>query len=148
MTPERFEALAESYGADLRRWPQPERAAAERRLQGAREAAEVLARAGELDRALSAYGTAAPSLALQHRIAAQGLRRFSARRRLAKWLSGLGALGMLAGGAVAGAAVVALSGPAVPDWDGLDRLYEQSSFGAAAAPDDGRAGAVDPSPEI
>lgn len=153
MTPERFAALADAYGGDLRRWPEAEQAEAGRHLQAAPDAAGVLARAGDLDEVLSAYDAPGPSLQLYHRITAQISAPPRAYLRLARWLSGLGVLGALAGGVAAGAAVVALSGPARPDWDGLDGLYEQSSFGGVAGledakPDDRRSGAVAAPPEV
>lgn len=136
MTPERFAALAEAYGGDLRRWPESERAPAHEHVQETMEAADVLTRAGNLDEALSAYEAPAPSLQLYHRIAAQRERPPRTGLRLATWLSGLGAVGVLAGGVAAGAVVVALFGPAMSDGDGLDRIYEQSSFGAVGGLED------------
>lgn len=147
MTPERFAELAEAYGGELRRWPASEQRAAEDLLLEAPYAAAVLARAGALDRALSAFDVPPPPLQLYSRIARQRSGRPAVRLRLAKWLSGLGAAGVLAGGVAAGAAVVSLSGPARADWDGLDKIYEQSSFGVVAGTDDGVLSASDPARE-
>ena len=58
MTLERFRTLADSYGADLRRWPQPLRPQARALLESSAEAREVIALAGELDEAIMAAGSA------------------------------------------------------------------------------------------
>ncbi len=50
----------------------------------------------------------------------------SARSRLLRWLSGLGAVGVLTCGAMAGAAVVAMA-PTHVDADGLAGLYDQTN---------------------
>jgi hypothetical protein len=52
LTIKRFQVLAESYGADLQRWPQQSRAEAERLLTVSSEARRVLAEARILDAAI------------------------------------------------------------------------------------------------
>jgi hypothetical protein len=52
LTIKRFQVLAESYGADLQRWPQELRAEAERLLAVSSEARQVLAEARILDAAI------------------------------------------------------------------------------------------------
>jgi hypothetical protein len=54
MTPSRFGALARSYGADLRRWPEGLRAEAEALLKDSFEARALFDEARALDDALSA----------------------------------------------------------------------------------------------
>jgi len=54
MTLKRFEALAESYGGQLWRWPEDSRSDAEVLLTSSGEAREILARARMLDEALGA----------------------------------------------------------------------------------------------
>lgn len=67
MTPERFEQLADAWGADLRRWPAQEQAAAHALMEQpafAPAARAVLARANELDTLLGSHAVAPPSAAL------------------------------------------------------------------------------------
>jgi hypothetical protein len=54
MTLKRFRTLADSYGADLRRWPERLRPEARRLLESSAEAKEIMAGAGELDDAIIA----------------------------------------------------------------------------------------------
>ena len=74
MTPERFLALLDSCGADLRRWPEAERDAARALLE--RGPAGLLAarsEAARLDRELDAHRVAAPDAATIDRIAAAAM---------------------------------------------------------------------------
>ena len=91
MTSERFLALVAAYGADARRWPEAERAAA--RAFAAAEphaAAPALAEADAADALLHASRVAHPSMALRDRVIASaaeaGLR---ARREGRRWLDRL-----------------------------------------------------------
>jgi hypothetical protein len=52
MTPTRFQFLLDAYGADLRRWPEPERDAAAALLASSPEAAEAQRAVRRLDRSL------------------------------------------------------------------------------------------------
>lgn len=76
MTPDRFIALTEAYGADRRRWPDAERASAEA-FAAARPdvAARALADAGSLDDLLFASRPPVPSAALRERVIASAVRR-------------------------------------------------------------------------
>ena len=58
MTLKQFQKLAESYGADLRRWPERLRPQAQALLDSSAEALAVMARARELDDAIYAAGSA------------------------------------------------------------------------------------------
>jgi hypothetical protein len=58
MTLKRFRTLADSYGADLQRWPERLRPQARRLLESSAAAQEVMARAGELDEAIRVAGVA------------------------------------------------------------------------------------------
>lgn len=58
MTLRRFRTLAESYGADLQRWPQRLRGQARAMLDGSAEARAIISRARELDDLIAAAGTA------------------------------------------------------------------------------------------
>jgi hypothetical protein len=88
MTPDRFNALIDAYGADARRWPVSERAAAEAFLATAPEAARAaLAEADEIDALL--HGSKAPvvSMALRDRvIAAAAESGLKAGRTGRRWL--------------------------------------------------------------
>jgi len=53
LTLKRFKAMTGSYGADLLRWPEPERTAAQTLLEGSAEARALLADARMLDEALA-----------------------------------------------------------------------------------------------
>jgi hypothetical protein len=71
MDQSRFDALAQSYGSDLGRWPADERAAAAQWLQGAAEAGALLAQQRALERQLEALPPAPPpSMDLRRRILA------------------------------------------------------------------------------
>ena len=135
MTPERFETLADAYGAEFARWPLAHRAEAARWLAQTPDAEVVLLRAGRLDEALARFEAAPASADLQRRITTALLDRRALGARLRGWLSGVGAVGVLGVGVAAGAAAMALvtiSPPARSDLDGAASLYEQSSFGDLA----------------
>lgn len=58
MTPKRFRVLADSYGADLQRWPESLRAQARALLETSAQARAAIARARELDEVITAaYAT-------------------------------------------------------------------------------------------
>ena len=67
---ERFEHLADAYGADLRRWPEAEREAARRLLAADPRAGRVLDAADVLDAFLDKAPRPAPSYALRERVIA------------------------------------------------------------------------------
>jgi hypothetical protein len=60
LTIRRFQVLAESYGADLQRWPQQSRAEAQRLLTVSSEARQLLAEARILDAAIMEVSTQDP----------------------------------------------------------------------------------------
>lgn len=110
MTAERFAALADAYGAEPRRWPVAERAAAEAFLRDQGVAAErILFSARMLDAALDASPAPSPSADLHDRVAALAARaglRPRPRRPLVKsplaWASGVGWAAACAAGLLAG----------------------------------------------
>jgi hypothetical protein len=57
LTLKRFKKMTDSYGADLLRWPERERAAAQTLLEGSAEARALLADARMLDEALAVAST-------------------------------------------------------------------------------------------
>lgn len=98
MSLDRFATLADAYGADLRRWPQAEQAAARARLDRDARAQQVLAQAGALDAVLDAVPRAVATHELRERVlaaaAGAGFGRRGGRRRgpvsVLAWLSGAG----------------------------------------------------------
>ena len=112
MTPERFEQLADAWGADLRRWPAPERMPARGLLEREPRLRAVLARAAELDALLDAHTVAAPGAALVRGVlaAAPGPSRRGAQApRIGWWWSGAGAAGLGLAGAAAGVLAVSMA---------------------------------------
>ena len=85
MTPERLKTLIEAYGADARRWPADERAAAEDLAAALPAARRWLAEARALDAALDALPAAAAQAGLANRILAQARTR-TQRRSPTDWL--------------------------------------------------------------
>ena len=105
MTWERFHTLVAAYGADARRWPEAERAAA--RAFAAAEpdtTAPALADADAADALLHASRAAYPSMALRDRVIASAAEAgLKARREGRRWLDRL-ALTLGAGWAAAACA--------------------------------------------
>jgi len=108
MTAERFNALVSAYGADARRWPESERAAAQTYLAAEPAAARaLLAEADSLDALLHAAPTPQVSMALRDRVIASAAEAgLKARKHGRVWLDRL-ALALGAGWAVAACAGVA-----------------------------------------
>jgi len=127
MTPDRFRALLDRCGADLRRWPEGERDAARALLASdAGELHAARAEAALLDRELDAHEVAAPAATLVERIAGTAPAVVPDRRARSWWplvpswpRAGWALTGLA--GAVGGALVVsvALGDPypaAATDW--------------------------------
>lgn len=108
MTPERFNALISAYGADARRWPESERAAAQAFMATEPEGARaVLVEADGLDALLHAAPTPQVSMALRDRVIASAAEAgLKARKQGRRWLDRL-ALALGAGWTVAACAGVA-----------------------------------------
>ncbi|AKJ68008.1 hypothetical protein PATSB16_18970 [Pandoraea thiooxydans] len=106
MTPERFQTLVETYGADERHWPRDERVDAQRWAARHRAAAdEMLAAAASLDDLLAAHRVAPPDSALMRRIVAGAPKRMLIERAQIWWSSAIFA-GAGVAGALAGALIV------------------------------------------
>ena len=135
MSPERFAAVTESYGADWRRWPAADREAA-RRLEASGDAAarHLLSEAAELDRLLDGYVVAAPSDALYRSIASGAPAAATRRVGLRLWWSGLGLAAAGLAGAFAGASAIAVAAPALHAPTGWN-VYEATAFGDLAVED-------------
>lgn len=125
----RFAALADVYGADIRRWPAAERNAANSLLSANDGARAILTRAARLDSLLDQYRVAAPSSALSGRILATvpqpGLLWSKARL----WWSGVGLAGVGLAGAVSGALALSLATPALLDHRAAAWADGQTIFG-------------------
>ena len=105
MTPERFVALLDSYGAAPDRWPEDERAAALALLSADPDASSAYERESLFDDLLTTSRAPLPSIALTQTVLAKApVRRFR-KRLLTRWtglaLAGAGAAGLLCGSAVA-----------------------------------------------
>ncbi|MEZ5996041.1 MAG: hypothetical protein R3C25_09815 [Hyphomonadaceae bacterium] len=93
----RFELLLDAYGADMRRWPANERAAAAS-FAAQEGAAEALLEARQLDAALDAVlGQEAPSSELSARILARRPQGWPLDRRALMALAACAVLGLLLG---------------------------------------------------
>jgi len=108
MTSERFLALVAAYGADARRWPEAERAAARAFAAAAPSVADpALAKADAADALLHASRAAPPSMALRDRVIASAAEAgLTARREGRRWLDRL-ALALGTGWAAAACAGIA-----------------------------------------
>ncbi|OUL83020.1 hypothetical protein [Paraburkholderia hospita] len=151
MTPERFRAIVDAYGADARHWPEAERAAASAwAAQHHREADALLAQAAQLDAWLASDAAAtdvAPDAALIERVIASAPanrklrqpRRLSlawaggGSRRAGWWWSGAAFAGVGLIGGLAGAFAVSfflVTGNPSP---GPESSYLTTGFGGTAA---------------
>lgn len=130
MTSDRFVDLADTYGADLRRWPEGEREAGRALLTARPELNAVLQDAAALDDALDAFRVASPSMALRDRVIAQATLKTKAPRH--GWLDRL-KLVLGAGWAAAACAGVAagivMSGHWSADAQADAVLYQASLSG-------------------
>lgn len=102
MTQDRLEQLIAAYGAEPRRWPEGERAAAERLLSASAPARALLAQARALDEALDASPRLTASRAQIDRAVGSALASGLKPRTLRRW--GWGGLAWLAGAGWAAAA--------------------------------------------
>ncbi|WP_114809070.1 hypothetical protein [Paraburkholderia kururiensis] len=116
MTPERFRAIVEAYGAEPRRWPASERADAQAWAAGHRaEADALLAQQSSLDTWLESHVVAPPDHALYERVIAAAPSAADSRRRKRPrffwqrsplWWSGAAIAGVGLAGGLAGAFAV------------------------------------------
>ncbi|WP_109476415.1 hypothetical protein [Paraburkholderia sp. C35] len=145
MTPERFRAIVDAYGAEARHWPEAERAAASAWAAHNRiEADTLLAQAAQLDAWLSTDAVAAPDSGLTERVVASAPKRRQSRwfsltwpgrrsRRAGLWWSGAAFAGVGLIGGLAGAFAVSfflVTGNPSP---GPESSYLTTGFGGTAA---------------
>jgi hypothetical protein len=145
MTPERFRAIVDAYGADACHWPAAERAAASAWAEQHRDEADaLLAQAAQLDAWLGSASVAAPEPALIERVVASAPARRRRRWlppawpgsrswRASWWWSGaaFASVGLIGG--VAGAFAVSfflVTGNPSP---GTESSYLTTGFGGTAA---------------
>jgi uncharacterized protein (DUF2236 family) len=131
MNAERLERLIEVYGASPRRWPDDERAAAERLLAERADLRVALQAAADLDHWLDAAPNPRPSMALHDRVLASAIQAgrgrssvFGLSRPLA-WLAGAGLAAATCAGALSG---MALTTHMTADAR-AEAVYAQASFG-------------------
>lgn len=130
MTPDRLQELADAYGADPARWPEPLRAEAEATLARQPDAPVWLADAQALDALLDAYPAPVASPALARRISLGAPDLTPLWRRARAWWTGLGLVGAAAAGLAAGAVVVLTVTPTPAPSN--DYVYDQTVFGDLA----------------
>jgi hypothetical protein len=130
VTPKRFRELTEIYGAEPRRWPAAERAAALAYVRDhGTEAETILADAEALDLMLSRHTVAPPAAVLRERIVASAPkdRRWAWRPMGLWWQSaGLASLGLAA--ALAGALVINIFMAVDRQSDDDDSGYVMTAF--------------------
>ena len=107
MNRDRFLEIVEAYGAEPRRWPAHERAAALAYREADSEAAAVFTQAAALDAVLDESRPIAPSAALRGRVAAGAPRPRRAPPRLGWWAPGAGLVAAGVAGLMFGAALLA-----------------------------------------
>lgn len=134
MTSERFLALVAAYGADARRWPEAERAAAQAFAADKADAVRpALAEADAADALLHASRVSHPSMDLRDRVIASAAEAgLKARREGRRWLDRL-ALALGAGWAAAACAGI-VAGVMMTTWMTADAqadaiLYQATLMG-------------------
>jgi hypothetical protein len=134
MTPERFQTIVDAYGADPRRWPDAERAAAEAwaELHPA-EAHAALAESAGLDAWLADHTVAPPDRAFVERVVAAAPVRRPARQRARLWWQGAAFAGIGLAGGLAGAFAVSFFVLTGTPPAAHDTSYVTSSFGGSTA---------------
>ena len=139
MTPERFRTIVDAYGADPRRWPDEERAAAEAWAHLHRiEVDALLAESAGLDAWLASHTVAPPERAFVDRIVAAATAPVPVRRpakwRGRLWWQGAAFAGIGLAGGLAGAFAVSffvLTG--TPQQGHESSSYMTSSFDGSSA---------------
>jgi hypothetical protein len=137
MTPERFGAIVDAYGADPRRWPAAERTAASDWARHHRQEADaLLAASAQLDAWLGSDTVVAPDAALIRRVVASapGRRAVEWRSSRAGWwwsgaaFAGIGLVGGLAGAFAVSFFLLTATPPGVSD-----AAFLTTGFGGVAA---------------
>lgn len=146
MTPERFTRLVEAYGATPARWPQALRDEAQTLLRRRPDSVSAaLKAAADLDAALASHEVELPDAWLVHAViaSAPGQPHLPSRapgwQSVRIWLSGLGVVGICAGGVAAGVLSMSLLAPTLapmPDIaSGFQTAGGSTVFGISADED-------------
>lgn len=134
MTPERFQTIVAAYGADPRRWPDKERAAAEAWAElHPGEADAALAGSAGLDAWLAAHTVAPPDNVFIERVVATAPVRHPARQRARLWWQGAAFAGIGLAGGLAGAFAVSFFVLTGTPPAAHDASYLTSSFDGSTA---------------
>ncbi|NTF45152.1 hypothetical protein A6U86_10670 [Rhizobium sp. AC27/96] len=112
MSAERFAELADAYGGDIGRWPQPERAAAREYAENS-DLDGALRRAADLDALLDTYVLKTAHQDLGARIATKLARRSKIRNWFRFGSAGVGLVGIGIAGALAGSVAIAVLAPSL-----------------------------------
>lgn len=134
MTPERFCALLDAYGADLQRWPEAERSAAHLlAAQDVPELRRLLIDAASLDSVLDKHQVALPDDALMRRIVSTATAPSSTSTSKSWWQVGqwwpragfalTGLAGALAGAFIMSAALRDTVPPNIADWQRVSTAF-------------------------
>lgn len=126
MTPERFRAIIEAYGATPQRWPAAERVAAESFARGSLDAKALLSREAELDDLLGHYRVQSPGRALTGAVVASAP-PFQ-KSSLGYLLKGFGFISAGLAGAIAGALMMMIYTPSAPSLIDRDERPILTSF--------------------
>jgi hypothetical protein len=102
VTPERFEELAQAFGADIARWPQAQQSAARRYAAREPAAVSVLQAAARLDGLLDAAPRVVLGASMRERIVRAAP---TPARRAWRWVTGAGVGAVLAAACAGGVAV-------------------------------------------
>lgn len=126
---ERFERLVDAFGADPRRWPEAERAAAEAFLAGHAEARARVEAAAELDGLLAFAPDIEPSDLLRYRVLRAAPAKAPGRASISQfgWLSGAGWTAAAAAGVLVGVSL----GQQMNQARAADEVLEQASAWSA-----------------
>lgn len=136
MTPERFHQIVEAYGAEPRRWPQPERAAAQAWAQAHRAQADaLLAEAAGVDAWLAVDQVEPPGAALLARVLDSAPAQQAVPRRRWWWsgaaMAGVGLLGGVTGAFAVSFFLLASTAQQAPP--AHESSYLTSGFGGSSA---------------
>jgi hypothetical protein len=127
MTPERFDQLAQAYGADLRRWPAAEQASAHALLEhGDPNVQAAVAQANWLDGQLDLHRVPAADPALARRIAALAAPAPTFWQGHRNGWSRLGLVGVGLAGIAAGMLAASLSLPLGSGNEALPSIFDQN----------------------
>lgn len=130
MTETRLLKIIAGYGADPRRWPEQERAAALSSLENAPEAMAAMEEEAGLDALLGQHELPPPSLALQTRVAAIPEKQRASRSETLRGYWPFGAIWQPASGLALAAVVGVMVGIGLPPEDITASAADGEAFAA------------------